>query len=160
MANIQHLTEKEFIASSLKGPKITCSFLIPLELLKKLPKSDQLKIGKNLGQLLRTHSKYIKSKKRFNKSALTVKYQRKGNSLVKFNSRVFPEEWAQLSILSAIHGVSRCLLYCLLIQLHLTGTLIKPNHNLQKIQEIVLPAFIWEINLKTKMIRRIIYHRL
>ncbi|WP_061249694.1 DUF1564 family protein [Leptospira alstonii] len=148
---------KDSIISSLKSPKITCSFLIPFKLLQQLPISERKKIGKNLRLLLNNHSTNLKVGKRLNSQALTIKYQKKGNSLVKFNARIHPEDWAELSILAATHGVSRCLLYCLLIQLQLSKLskrYLKIRKDVQKIESY---SFIWSFNLSTKVIRRILY---
>ncbi|PJZ51299.1 DUF1564 family protein [Leptospira adleri] len=96
--------DKNPIQSSLKGPKITCSLLIPLDLMRKLPNSERKNIGKNIDFLLRRYGNRLKNHRRINRKALTIKYQKPGNSLTKVNSRILPEEWGTLdSVLKVSH---------------------------------------------------------
>ncbi|PJZ40628.1 hypothetical protein CH370_15005 [Leptospira kmetyi] len=146
------------IASSLNISKITCTFLVPLKIVRQLPNSEQKRIGKNLGGLLKTHAHHLTRRKRFNNRALTIKYQKQGNSLIKFNARIHAEEWAQLSVLAASHGISRCLLYCFLIQLQLSS--LSKRYKKSKGTygyKVRYYSFVWSLNLKTKKIQRILY---
>lgn len=143
--------------SSLKGPKITCSLLIPLDLIKKLPKSERKNIGKNIDFLLRRYGNRLKNHRAINRKALTIKYQKPGNSLIKVNSRILPEEWGMFSLLASSHGISRCFLYCILIQIFLSD---RSNHSLKIRYNFRVPkieSFIWTIDLETKIIQRILY---
>ncbi|TGL96608.1 DUF1564 family protein [Leptospira barantonii] len=146
------------IVSSLNVSKITCTFLVPLKIVRQLPNSERKKIGKNLGVLLRIHAHRLNRRKKFNNRALTIKYQKQGNSLIKFNTRIHPEEWAQLGIIAASHGISKCLLYCILIQLQLSKLskrFIKPQNILGSKKRYY--SFLWSLDLKTKKIRRTLY---
>lgn len=157
MRNSIQLTNRS-IVSSLQVSKITCTFLVPLKIVRQLPNSERKRIGKNLGILLKKYAHRLTHKKKFNNRALTIKYQKQGNTLIKFNTRIRPEEWAQLSILAAAHGISRCLLYCFLIQLQLS----KLSKRYAKIKNILGNkiqhySFMWSLNAKTKTIQRILY---
>ncbi|WP_425529300.1 DUF1564 family protein [Leptospira stimsonii] len=149
--------DKSVICSSLKGPKITCSFLIPLDLMKRLPNAERRSIGKNINFLLRQYGRRLKENKRFSQKALTIKYQKAGKSLIKVNSRIFPEEWAMLSVLASSHGISRCFLYCILIQIFLSDRTKRNAKILQNFFPSKFESFIWSIDLKDKVIRRILY---
>ncbi|WP_162274111.1 DUF1564 family protein [Leptospira tipperaryensis] len=151
--------DKNATISLLRGPKITCSLLIPQELMQRLSHSERKNIGKNIHFLLRRYGKTLKRSQRINRRALTIKYQKTCNSLIKVNSRILPEEWATLSILASAHGVSRCFLYCILIQIFLSDrSKSYPKIN-PYFKPLALGSFIWSIDLKTKTIRRILYQK-
>ncbi|MBM9502585.1 DUF1564 family protein [Leptospira sp. 201903071] len=150
---------KRVTSSSLKGPKITCSLLIPLELMKKLPQSERKVVGKNINFLLCRYGKGLKINQRINQSALTIKYQKAGNSLIKINSRILPEEWAMLSILASAHGVSRCFLYCILIQIFIADRSKAYPKIYSNLASLKIESFIWAIDIKTKTIKRILYQK-
>ncbi|WP_165781722.1 DUF1564 family protein [Leptospira adleri] len=61
-----------------------------------------------------------------------------------------------MSILASSHGISRCFLYCILIQIYLSdrsncSSKIRYNLKVPKIE-----SFVWTIDRKTKIIQRIL----
>ncbi|XDD49810.1 DUF1564 family protein [Leptospira sp. WS92.C1] len=146
---------KEILSTSLKNSKITCSFLVPLRVYKKLPRDSQKKIGKNLKILLQKHRARILKSKRIHNRTSTSLYQRKGNDLIKFNVRISESDWEQLTVLSRSHGVSNCYLYYILLNweyLSAENIMISSyKYNFDKKQNI---ALIWFLDLNFSFSRR------
>ncbi|MBM9579611.1 DUF1564 family protein [Leptospira sp. 201903070] len=156
MRGIKNL-DKNATSSFLKGPKITCSLLIPSELIRKLSQSERKNLGKNIDFLLKRYGKKFRINQKINQNALTIKYQKAGNSLIKINSRILPEEWATLSILASAHGISRCFLYCILLQIFISDRSKAYSKMHPYIPSLKIESFIWSMDLKTKTIKRIFY---
>lgn len=106
----------EVLSAAFDISKITCSFLIPELLYKKLTFEDKKRIGKNLEYLLKKYKNKILKSKRIHKKTATSLYQEKGGGLIKFNVRIQPIFWEELTILSRSHGVSNCYLYHLILK--------------------------------------------
>ncbi|MBM9579275.1 DUF1564 family protein [Leptospira sp. 201903070] len=147
--------KNEILSSNFDKTKITCSFLVPKSLYNGLPLKSRKGIGRNLEYLLRKYRNRILKIKRIHKKTATALYQEKGNDLIKFNVRISPIFWEELTILSRSHGISNCYLYHLFLKwelLHEKGNLIFQTHpHLRTNQKLVL---IWMIDFKEEYSQR------
>ncbi|TGK34501.1 DUF1564 family protein [Leptospira gomenensis] len=139
---------------SLAGLKVTCSFLIPAKLFYRLTSRERRVIGKNLPFLLKKFSAKLTTSPRIGAKTLTIRYQRPGKNLIKINARVDGEDWAQLGILAASHSVSRCLLYCFLLEL-LNSNNSLPKKVLKKEPQNFI--FLWDFDSKRKILKRFLF---
>ncbi|MBM9501170.1 DUF1564 family protein [Leptospira sp. 201903071] len=153
MRNIK--IKDEVLSSNFDKSKITCSFLVPERLYNRLPIKSKKRIGRNLEYLLRKYRNRILKIKRIHKKTATALYQEKGNVLIKFNVRIYPLFWEELTILSRSHGISNCYLYHLLLKWELSEekeNLVVPRPLDSRInQKLIL---IWMIDFKEEYSQR------
>ncbi|AOP35321.1 hypothetical protein A0128_16605 [Leptospira tipperaryensis] len=143
------------LSSHFDKSKITCSFLVPNLLYKRLTRENQKRIGKNLEYLLKKYKNRILKSKRIHRKTATSLYQDRGNVLIKFNVRIYPLYWEELTILSRSHGISNCYLYHLLLNWELSeeqGSFIIRNRSQSRNnQKLIL---VWMIDFKEEFSQR------
>ncbi|PKA03326.1 DUF1564 family protein [Leptospira ellisii] len=153
MGTIQ-LNDKNSTALSLTELRVTCSFLIPAKLLYKLPARDRKLIGKNLSFLMKKFETNLATSRRIRRATLTIRYQKSGKDLIKINARVNAEDWAQLSIFAASHSVSRCFLYCFLLELLHSNRNISTRRLKKENPNYI---FLWDFDFKRKVLKRFLF---
>nr|WP_228036613.1 DUF1564 family protein [Leptospira borgpetersenii] len=92
-----------------------CSFLIP----ENLVRTNQLQpkiLRKTLHSLLSRWDETLIRKRFFGKKLAYARYQEKNLNLQKMNFRPFEEDWCKLGILAWGLGISRCLLFSVLLE--------------------------------------------
>ncbi|WP_017861213.1 DUF1564 domain-containing protein, partial [Leptospira interrogans] len=103
--------ESQKIESALVEDSIgTDSLLVPNDYWNRLNSQERKDLRKKLPILLRKYSKRIASMERLYHKAGKIKYNRGVGKMKKFSIRVNTGVWANLGVLAAAHGVSRCYL--------------------------------------------------
>ncbi|AVQ13092.1 PF07600 family protein [Leptospira santarosai] len=104
-----------FTFCSIRKSGNLCSFLIPENLVRTY--RLQPKVLRNTLHSLLSHWDETLIRKRFlGKRLAYARYQDKDLNLQKMNFRPFEEDWCKLGILAWGLGVSRCLLFSLLLE--------------------------------------------
>ncbi len=104
-----------FTFCSIRKSGNLCSFLIPENLVRT--NRLQPKILRKTLHFLLSHWDETLIRKRFlGKRLVYARYQEKNLNLQKMNFRPFEEDWCKLGILAWGLGVSRCLLFSLLLE--------------------------------------------
>ncbi|EMN50160.1 PF07600 family protein [Leptospira interrogans str. L1207] len=116
--NILILDDGQKIVSALIG---TDSLLVPNDYWNRLNSQERKDLRKKLPILLRKYSKRIASMERLYHRAGKIKYNRGGGKMKKFSIRVNTGVWANLGVLAAAHGVSRCYLFNYMLWLEELG---------------------------------------
>ncbi|WP_017215538.1 DUF1564 domain-containing protein [Leptospira noguchii] len=152
------LHEDQKIESALVESSVgTDSLLVPSDYWNRLNPQERKDLRKKLPILLRKYSKRIAAMERLHHKAGKIKYNRGVVKMKKFSIRVNTGVWANLSVLAAAHGVSRCYLFNYMLWLEdLSG---EEDFFVKRLNQGV-PSFhwtykmIWKINRKQNLISR------
>ncbi|MCH1911703.1 DUF1564 domain-containing protein [Leptospira noguchii] len=152
------LDEDQKIESALVESSVgTDSLLVPSDYWNRLNPQERKDLRKKLPILLRKYSKRIAAMERLHFRAGKIKYNRGVGKMKKFSIRVNTGVWANLSVLAAAHGVSRCYLFNYMLWLEdLSG---EEDFFVKRLNQGV-PSFhwtykmIWKINRKQNLISR------
>ncbi|EQA72447.1 PF07600 family protein [Leptospira noguchii serovar Panama str. CZ214] len=150
--------EDQKIESALVESSVgTDSLLVPSDYWNRLNPQERKDLRKKLPILLRKYSKRIAAMERLHHKAGKIKYNRGVVKMKKFSIRVNTGVWANLSVLAAAHGVSRCYLFNYMLWLEdLSG---EEDFFVKRLNQGV-PSFhwtykmIWKINRKQNLISR------
>ncbi len=120
--NMLILDDGQKIVSALVENSIgTDSLLVPNDYWNRLNSQERKDLRKKLPILLRKYSKRIASMERLYHKAGKIKYNRGVGKMKKFSIRVNTGVWANLGVLAAAHGVSRCYLFNYMLWLEELG---------------------------------------
>ncbi|KPA33057.1 PF07600 family protein [Leptospira interrogans] len=156
--NMLILDDGQKIVSALVENSIgTDSLLVPNDYWNRLNSQERKDLRKKLPILLRKYSKRIASMERLYHKAGKIKYNRGVGKMKKFSIRVNTGVWANLGVLAAAHGVSRCYLFNYMLWLEDLGG--KEDFFVKSLNPGV-PSFhwtykmIWKINRRQNIISR------
>ncbi|MBE0302706.1 DUF1564 domain-containing protein [Leptospira interrogans] len=150
--NMLILDDGQKIVSALVENSIgTDSLLVPNDYWNRLNSQERKDLRKKLPSLLRKYSKRIASMERLYHKAGKIKYNRGGGKMKKFSIRVNTGVWANLGVLAAAHGVSRCYLFNYMLWLEELGG--KEDFFVKTLNRGV-PSFHWTYKMTWKINRR------
>ncbi|MGJ4717172.1 DUF1564 domain-containing protein [Leptospira interrogans] len=150
--NMLILDDGQKIVSALVENSIgTDSLLVPNDYWNRLNSQERKDLRKKLPSLLRKYSKRIASMERLYHRAGKIKYNRGGGKMKKFSIRVNTGVWANLGVLAAAHGVSRCYLFNYMLWLEELGG--KEDFFVKTLNRGV-PSFHWTYKMTWKINRR------
>ncbi|KGE24618.1 DUF1564 domain-containing protein [Leptospira interrogans] len=150
--NMLILDDGQKIVSALVENSIgTDSLLVPNDYWNRLNSQEKKDLRKKLPILLRKYSKRIASMERLYHRAGKIKYNRGGGKMKKFSIRVNTGVWANLGVLAAAHGVSRCYLFNYMLWLEELGG--KEDFFVKTLNRGV-PSFHWTYKMTWKINRR------
>ncbi|WP_016752183.1 DUF1564 domain-containing protein [Leptospira kirschneri] len=135
----------------------TDSLLVPDDYWNRLNSQERKALRSKLPILLRKYSKRIASMERLHHKAGKIKYNRGVGKMKKFSIRVNTGVWANLGVLAAAHGVSRCYLFNYMLWLEDLGG--EEDFFVKTLNQGV-PSFhwtykmIWKINRRQNLISR------
>ncbi|OOV41757.1 hypothetical protein B1J93_11730 [Leptospira kirschneri serovar Pomona] len=135
----------------------TDSLLVPDDYWNRLNSQERKALRGKLPILLRKYSKRIASMERLHHKAEKIKYNRGVGKMKKFSIRVNTGVWANLGVLAAAHGVSRCYLFNYMLWLEDLGG--EEDFFVKTLNQGV-PNFhwtykmIWKINRRQNLISR------
>ncbi|TGK31077.1 DUF1564 family protein [Leptospira gomenensis] len=109
-----HVLKSGFHLCKVRSKGNLCSFLIPEELVAQFRLRPKL-LRKTLHDLLSQWDEALIRKRFLGKRSVYAKYQEKDLNLQKMNFRPFEKDWCKLGILAWGLGISRCLLFSLLL---------------------------------------------
>ncbi|WP_061286887.1 DUF1564 domain-containing protein [Leptospira interrogans] len=150
--NMLILDDGQKIVSALVENSIgTDSLLVPNDYWNRLNVQERKALRGKLPILLRKYSKRIASMERLHHKAGKIKYNRGGGKMKKFSIRVNTGVWANLGVLAAAHGVSRCYLFNYMLWLEELGG--KEDFFVKTLNRGV-PSFHWTYKMTWKINRR------
>ncbi|WP_061245174.1 DUF1564 domain-containing protein [Leptospira interrogans] len=150
--NMLILDDGQKIVSALVENSIgTDSLLVPNDYWNRLNVQERKALRGKLPILLRKYSKRIASMERLYHKAGKIKYNRGGGKMKKFSVRVHTGVWANLGVLAAAHGVSRCYLFNYMLWLEELGG--KEDFFVKTLNRGV-PSFHWTYKMTWKINRR------
>ncbi|WP_025183352.1 DUF1564 family protein [Leptospira kirschneri] len=107
--------KSDFALCSIRKSGNLCSFLIPENLVRSSRLHPKI-LRKTLHFLLSNWDETLIRKRFLGKRLVYARYQEKNLNLQKMNFRPFEEDWCKLGILAWGLGISRCLLFSLLLE--------------------------------------------
>ncbi|EMK25013.1 DUF1564 domain-containing protein [Leptospira kirschneri] len=129
----------------------TDSLLVPDDYWNRLNSQERKALRGKLPILLRKYSKRIASMERLHHKAGKIKYNRGVGKMKKFSIRVNTGVWANLGVLAAAHGVSRCYLFNYMLWLEDLGG--EEDFFVKALNQGV-PSFHWTYKMIWKIDRR------